>query len=134
MMKCWELLDLSPTVGSGPTIIGRLLDGQVFKTTTYRRGCGIKSTCNLKIPIKVASEKPPIEGQFVSFKTVNKGSTIGLIHHGKGWKQRANKRTIIISLHEIYIIFVMVVSMDSMLIVGTIMEMETSFLKTCWSW
>ncbi|KAI5652309.1 hypothetical protein M9H77_29496 [Catharanthus roseus] len=63
------------------------------------------------------------------FSFENKWSTIGLIHHGKGWKQRANKRIINLSLKEICIVSVMLVAMDSMLMVGRTMEMETSLLE-----
>ncbi|KAI5668860.1 hypothetical protein M9H77_18713 [Catharanthus roseus] len=56
-------------------------------------------------------------------------STIVLIHHRKGWKQRVNKRTINLRLQEKSIISIMVVAMDLMLMVGTTTEMETTLLK-----
>ncbi|KAI5663904.1 hypothetical protein M9H77_23227 [Catharanthus roseus] len=63
------------------------------------------------------------------FITINKWSTIFLIHHGKGWKYRANKRIVNLSLQEICIVSIMVVAMDSMLMVATTMEMEISLLE-----
>ncbi|KAI5676209.1 hypothetical protein M9H77_07159 [Catharanthus roseus] len=94
----------------------------------FIKGSHLWELCNpiynqKRIYIKVVSNQTPNKG------IKNKWITIGLIHHGKGWKRRANKRVINLSLQEMCITSIMVVAMDSMLMVETTMEMETSPLE-----